>query len=115
MNANMLALNRDETQLILMAKENVTKSTIRIPAVPVHIVPKDTLKFLGVQLSDKLNWKSFLIEGKGNLLSQLKTIVRNFASAIFIGKLNYAAELWGGAPQYIIKKFKQSNWRLHKP
>ena len=31
---------------------------------------------------------------------------RNFATAIFIGKLNYAAELWGGAPAYLHKKIQ---------
>ena len=31
---------------------------------------------------------------------------KNFATAIFMGKLNYAAELWGGAPAYLIKRIQ---------
>ena len=56
-----------------MAKDNINKSKIIIPVIPENIVPKESIKFLGVQLSDNLNWKRFLVEGKGNLLSQLKT------------------------------------------
>ena len=38
---------------------------------------------------------------------------KKFATVIFIGKLNYAAELWGGGPPRICtKKYKLSSWRL---
>ena len=31
---------------------------------------------------------------------------KNLANAIFMGKLYYAAELWGGAPNFVKKKFQ---------
>ena len=79
------------------------------------------LTFLGVNLSEKLDWKQFLMDGRPNLYNQLKARVSaikklrtncsfafacNLATALWIGKFNYAAELWGGAPKYIIKKFQ---------
>ena len=72
-------------------------------------------------LSQKLTWNEFLLDGKQNLYKQLKTRIsalkklrtfidfsfaKNLANALFIGKFNYAAEIWGGAPIYIIKKFQ---------
>ena len=121
MNANKLSLNRDKTQLMVLNKNPPLKSQVIIPAQPVDITPKDSLVFLGVTMSDKLNWNSFLMEGKGNLYNQLKVRVsalkklrtntnfafaRNLANSLFIGKFNYAAETWGGAPLYIIKRFQ---------
>ena len=47
MNSNKLALNRDKTQLLLLAKDNINKSSINIPAIPENKVPKNSLKFSG--------------------------------------------------------------------
>ena len=121
MQANRLSLNRDKTQLILLGKPNSPKSHVSIPAHPAPIEPKPTLKFLGVTIHESLHWKSFLTDGNENLYSQLKKrlsaikklrssmsfkFAKNFATAIFIGKLNYAAELWGGAPAYLRNKIQ---------
>ena len=121
MNSNKLSLNRDKTQLMVLNKDPPLKSAVRIPANPVDITPRQTLNFLGVKLSEKLNWNQFLVDGKANLYYQLQTRVsaikklrtntnfvfaRNLANALFIGKFNYAAEIWGGAPKYIIKRFQ---------
>ena len=73
MKANTFALNRDNTQFMLLHKENNTKSKISIQAHPTNIEPKSTLKFLGVTLSDTLKWHNFLTEGKDNLYKQLQT------------------------------------------
>ena len=121
MQANKLALNRDKTQLLVINKDPSPKTYISIQAEPTNITPKSTLKFLGVKLSEKLDWTSFLLEGKDSLYNQLNMRIsaikklrahvsfkfaRNLANALFIGKLNYAAEVWGGAPDYIVKKFQ---------
>ena len=73
MQANRLSLNRDKTQLILFGRPNETKSHISIPAQPVPIKPKPSIKFLGVTISETLHWKIFLTDGKENLYQQLKT------------------------------------------
>ena len=121
MNSNKLSLNRDKTQLMVLNKDPPLKSQVSIPATPKDITPKQTLTFLGVILSETLTWHQFLVDGKANLYSQLQTRVsaikklrkstdfafaRNLANALFIGKFNYAAEIWGGAPKYIIKRFQ---------
>ena len=121
MQSNKLALNRNKTQLILLGRKNTPKSQVCISTVPEDIIPKLTLKFLGVTLSEDLHWKKILTDGNKNLFSQLKTRIsvikklrssmsfvfaKTFATSIFMGKLNYAAELWGGAPAYLIKKIK---------
>ena len=121
MNSNLLALNRDKTQLMIINKDPPLKSKVCIPAHPQPITPKETLTFLGVTLSETLDWKKFLVDGNMNLYSQLKkrisalkklrastnfAFARNLANALFIGKFNYAAEIWGGAPKYIIKRFQ---------
>ena len=111
MKSNRLALNRDKTQLMLIGRPNTPKSDVCIAALPEDIKPKASLKFLGVTLAEDLHWKQFLTDGPNNLFSQLKTRIsaikklrssmsftfaKTFATAIFMGKLNYAAELWGG-------------------
>ena len=121
--ANRLSLNRDKTQLMVCNKDPILKSNVVIPALPHDITPKDQIVFLGVTISQDLKWNKFLVDGKVNLLSQLKTrtnaikklrkntsfkFARNLANALFIGKFNYAAEIWGGAPKFIIKKFQSA-------
>ena len=121
MQANKLSLNRDKTQLMILNRDPSQKSLVSIPATPVDITPKKSLKFLGVTIAETMDWKIFLLDGKSSLYTQLKTrlsaikklrthmsfkFARNFANAIFIGKINYASEIWGGAPNYIIKKFQ---------
>ena len=67
MQANKLALNRGKTQLLVLNKDPPIKSQVSIPAVPADIIPKTTIKFLGVILAETLDWKAFLIEDKDNL------------------------------------------------
>ena len=117
MMSNKLSLNRDKTQLMILNKDPPLKSHVFILAEPTNITPKKILKFLGVKLSEDLEWKQFLLDGKYYLYNQLKTRIsaikklsydfaRNFANAICIGKINYASKLWSGAPNYVIKKFQ---------
>ena len=119
--SNRLSLNRDKTQMMIMNKDAPLKSKVVIPANPKDITPKDTLTFLGVTIAENLKLNKFLLDGKNNLLSQSKTrksaikklrkntsfkFAKNLANAIFIGKFNYVAEIWGGTPKFIIKKFQ---------
>ena len=121
MSANRLALNRQKTQVLIPSRDNDIPTVINIPAQPENIENKRTLKFLGVKIAQNLKWNTFLMEGKSSLYNQLKTRlsalkkIRKFlpfkfakilASSIFMGKLYYGAELWGGAPNVIKKKFQ---------
>ena len=59
-------------------------------------------------------WKGKLTQATITRVNAIKKIQKftnmkfawNLANALFIGKFNYAAEIWGGAPKYIIKKFQ---------
>ena len=87
---------------MLMAKDNINKSKINIPAIPeniVHQIPGSTT-VRHTQL-EKIpgGCKRKLLAQLRTRLSALKqlhpkmnfTFAHNFATAIFIGKLNYAA------------------------
>ena len=111
MRANLLSLNRDKTQVMILNRDPILQTQIDIVATPKNITNKSTMVFLGVTLSDRLNWKQFLTDGKANLFKQLQNRVsalkkirsyislkfaKNLANALFLSKLLYAAELWGG-------------------
>ena len=70
--SNRLSLNREKTQLMVMNRDPPLKFTVTIPAIPRDITPKDNMVFLGVTISDNLKWNKFLVDGKMNLLSQLR-------------------------------------------
>ena len=121
MTANKLALNRQKTQVIVPTRDNDISEKINIPAHPKNIENVRSLKFLGVKIAQNLKWSAFLVEGKSSLYSQLQTRlsalkkIRKFiplkfakvlANSIFMGKLIYGAEVWGGAPNILKKKFQ---------
>ena len=72
MQSNKLALNRSKTQILVINKDPPLKSNVSIPAVPKNITPSTSIKFLGVDISETLEWKCFLTEGKNNLYKQLQ-------------------------------------------
>ena len=115
--SNRLAVNRDKTQLMVIKKPNKPKSTVIIQANPENIFPQPAIKFLGVTLLENLDFKPFLMDGNQNLYSQLKKRIsvikqmrkligfqfpKNLASATFMSKLLYAAEMWG--PPHILSR-----------
>ena len=55
MKANRLALNRDKTQMIIINPP--IKSDITLEAEPEDVTPCTSTIFLGVVLSDNLNWR----------------------------------------------------------
>ena len=126
MAANRLALNRQKTQVIIPARDNDFPVQIKIPALPKDIENVRTLKFLGVKIAQNLKWNTFLVEGENSLYSQLKTrlsalkkiqkfIPRKFAkvlaNSIFMGKLMYGAEIWGGPPTSLKRNSNHYNWK----
>ena len=129
MRANLLALNRDKTQIMILNRDPILQTKIDIPASPKNLTNQSSMMFLGVELSDRLKWNQFLLDGKCNLFRQLQNRVNaikkvrkymsekfaiTISNALFLSKLLYAAELWGGAPNYIKKKSSSPyNWRQH--
>ena len=66
MRANLLSLNKDKTQVMVLNRDPILQSQLNIPAKPKNITNKGSMMFLGVELSDRLNWKIFLTDGKNN-------------------------------------------------
>ena len=72
MRSNRLAVNRIKTQLMVINRDNILKSNVTISAEPDNVIPQTSIKFLGVILSEKLDFKPFLLEHKQNLYTQLQ-------------------------------------------
>ena len=119
--ANKLILNRDKTKFLVISRKQDTREALKLKAEPENIKPIQTFKFLGMIVSDDLKWNKTLLEGKLSLVSQLRKrtaalkknchytndkLFRKLTNGLFLSKLLYGAELWSGAPNYIIKKFK---------
>ena len=75
MRDNLLSLNRYKTQVMVLNKDPILQSKIDIPASPKNITNRSSMVFLGVELSDRLNWQQFLTDGKSNLFKQVQNRV----------------------------------------
>ena len=119
MQANKLQLNRDKTQLLVISSRQHPKQSLNLKALPENVLPSRGFTYLGVDIDETLKWNYFLEDSKNNLISQLKKrltalrmmkkfanfdLMKKYANGIFLSKLMYGAELWGGAPQYLKKK-----------
>ena len=119
----LIRVNRDKTQYMVLNRDPPLKSKVRIPAHPEDIIPKESLIFLGVNLSEKLNWKTFLTDGRANLYNQLKARVsavkklhtncsfnfaHNLASVLFVGKTKLCSRALGGGGTTVHSKIFQS-------
>ena len=115
---NQLALNKEKTHMVILTKNKTLKDNIKIIAAPENVTHSKIVKILGIDITDDINWKHYLIDGKVSISSQLikrtnslkllkKTTptetLKILANGIWMSKLLYGAELWSGAPQYIFK------------
>jgi hypothetical protein len=121
MQANKLALNRDKTQLMILARRTEGNDKLKIKNANPDLVvrPVNSIVMLGITISSDLKWNNYLQTGKSNLIQQLKkrnTMLRKvcnltnkenrikIANGIFASKLLYGIETWGSAPNYLINK-----------
>ena len=101
----------------------VIKEQLSIPAIPKNLTHNDKIKLLGISINDKLKYNDYLVDGPHNLLAQLNVRIaaiaklvnfgdlkfnKQLANGIFQGKLVYGMEVWGTAPEYIIKRIQSS-------
>ena len=118
MSQNMLALNKEKTQLVVLTKNQNLKNTVQIAAEPKNVIHSKSVKILGVEISDTINWRHFLLDSKRSISKQLVTrtnalkllkkttptsTLKILSHGIWMSKLLYGAELWSGAPKYILK------------
>ena len=118
MDNNRLILNKEKTKLMVLSKNAARWRDIRIHTDPEDVCHSSKLKVLGIETDQECNWKYFLLDGPMSIAKQLKTRLnslkllkksstvsqmRIFSNGIFMSKLEYGAEVWSGAPAYIMK------------
>ena len=75
-------------------------------------------KLLGIEITEYVNWRHFLLNGKNSISKQLITrtnalkmlkrttptdTLKVLSHGIWMSKLLYGAEIWSGSPKYIHK------------
>lgn len=120
MDANKLVINPDKTHLMVLGPKKTValKQQVSIMAGDFKVVPSDTEKLLGGHIHHSLKWNYHLCEAKSSLLKQiisrnnaLKRVCQNakfktklmLANGAIHSKLVYLINIWGGAPQYLLK------------
>ena len=118
---NKLMLNPDKSQLMVITKIPARRAEIQIPAAPKPIVHKSSVKILGIDIDHMISWKFFLVDGPSSISKQLKSRLnmlkllkksadfaqmKMLANGMFMSKLEYGAEIWASAPNYILKSLQ---------
>ena len=132
---NRLKLNDEKTHLMVMSTSQaraVRKGTIKDSSLVVirtpskEIKPSESEKLLGCWLHEDMKFAEHIVNNKESLLysinqriGALKLIakVANFktrkmiANGIFMSKLIYLIELWGGSSKYLVKALQRAQNR----
>ena len=119
MAANRLVINGDKTHLIVMGTKATAKrrEEVSLLAGQHVIVPTRTEKLLGGHICEDLKWKEHVLGSDQSLAKQLTSRVNGLlmvaarapfptrlsvANGIFMSKLCYLIQLWGGAEGYLL-------------
>ena len=131
MSSNKLVINDQKTHLVVFCKKtmNNLRQEVKIQAGEHEILASRTEKLLGANISQDLRWNNHLVDNKKSLLKQinnrmsgLKLVSRrtNFktrlmiANSVFMSKLCYLIELWGGSSEYILKSLQTMQNKVGK-
>ena len=119
MAANKLVINADKTHLIVMGTKATAKrrDEVSLLAGQHLIVPTRTEKLLGGNVCEDLKWNEHLLGSDQSLAKQLTSRVNGLmmvaarapfstrlsvANGIFMSKLCYLIQLWGGTEDYLL-------------
>ena len=117
--ANKLVINDEKTNLMVMGNKSsrVVREQVELKAGNFSIKPAKTGKLLGCELSDDLKWKQHIRDSEKSLLRQLTSRANGLAiigskadlntrlmiaNGVFISKLCYLIQLWGGCENYLL-------------
>ena len=120
MSANQLVINAEKTHLLVMGTKAsaVRRNEVFLQADQHRILPTQNEKLLGGHISDDLKWKAHLQGGDQSLVKQLTSRLNGLikvasrasfatkkmvAIGIFMSKLGYLIQLWGGADEYLLQ------------
>ena len=132
MAANKLVINADKTHLIVMGTKATAKrrGEVTLQADQHVIAPSRTEKLLGGYMSEDLKWKEHILGNDQSLSNQLTSRVNGLlmvaarapfsirlsvANGIFMSKLCYLMQLWGGTDGTFSKHFKSSRTGQQEP
>ena len=115
--ANKLKVNKDKTQLMAVPNSTNPKPIIILQADDEIIKSVNTIKQLGVNLSQDLSWHKYISILHGELTQRiitLRTVARyastnlliQISNGLIMGKINYALALYSGAPVYLQQKIQ---------
>ena len=119
MAANKLVINAEKTHLIVMGTKAtaVRRQEVTLQAGVHTITPSRTEKLLGGYISENLKWKEHLVGSEQSLVRQLSSRLNGLvkvsqhasfttrlmvANGIFLSKLCYLVQLWGGTEAYLL-------------
>ena len=119
MAANHLVINADKTHLVVMGtkKTAAKRNQVVLQAGPHTVVPTRSEKLLGANICEDLKWKEHLLSNDQSLVRQLTSRINGLsivcsratfrtrlqvANGIFISKLCYLIQLWGGSAYYLL-------------
>ena len=119
MAANRLVINADKTHLVVMGTKATAKrrDEVSLLAGQHLIVPTRTEKLLGGNVCEDLKWNEHLLGSDQSLAKQLTSRVNGLmmvaarapfstrlsvANGIFMSKLCYLIQLWGGTEDYLL-------------
>ena len=123
MAANQLVINADKTHLIVMGTKKTAsrRNEVSLLAGDHNIVHSRTEKLLGAHICEDLKWKEHLLNNEQSAIRQLTSRVNGLvkiceraspgtrlkvANGIFISKLCYLIELWGGCEEYLLNSLQ---------
>ena len=107
LNANKISLGVSKTELIIFKpKRKPLDFNMKIKLNGKRLCPTDSVKYLGVKIVNKLNWKSHVnvTPTKSNRANAMLYKVRDFLNAnilksiyyaLFESHINYACIIWG--------------------
>ena len=125
-NANKLALNPEKSRVMVLTKDKKIQQDFQVTVAGKVLGHQPSLKILGNIVSADLTWeehvRKVVIPSLSNRVRTLKEIStfmnlnfrKNYASAIFRGKLAFAADAWGGTNATQISKVQTLQDRAAK-
>ena len=120
MAANKLVINADKTHLLVMGTKSTAarRAEVSFQADQHTVTPTSTEKLLGANIFQDLKWKEHLLGSRQSLVNQLTSRINGLlkvsarspvttrlmvANGIFMSKLCYLIQLWGGVEKYLLK------------
>ena len=123
MAANKLVINADKTHLVVMGTRATAarRAEVVLQAGDHAITQSRTEKLLGGNIAEDLKWREHLLDNEQSLVRQLTSRINGLvmvsqrasfstrlmaANGIFVSKLCYLIQLWGGTEGYLLSSLQ---------